>query len=322
MNREVGWRRLNVLVTRAKMSCRLITSLRPDDIKITDNSSRGVTAFKAYLTYAHNGAQYDDASGGETDSDFEIFVADAIRDAGYEVVYQVGVENFRIDLGVRHQSCPIGFIAGIECDGATYHSGLSVRDRDHIRQSVLEGLGWRIYRVWSTDWFADAARETAKLVSWLDAIREQVSRSLSQAQIEIPAESEVKPEIAPLVQTALISTVSTATESRGQTSIDSSVADESPEPKGRKLRPLDDIEPYEVIRGSLYELWRGDVLLGEVEVLKRATGIARLYGDGLLTSLPEYEGRVASTAESFKSRDLYAAMREVALRWVRSNRGE
>ena len=179
MNREVGWRRLNVLVTRAKMSCRLITSLRPDDVKVTDKSSRGVIAFKSYLTYAHGGAHYDDASGAETDSDFEIFVADALRAGGYDVVYQVGVEKFRIDLGVRHESCPVGFIAGVECDGAPYHSGLSVRDRDHIRQTVLENLGWNIYRIWSTDWFADPARETAKLLAWLDQVRERVVRELS-----------------------------------------------------------------------------------------------------------------------------------------------
>ncbi len=104
MNREVGWRRLNVLVTRAKISCRLITSLRPDDVKVTEKSSKGVIAFKSYLTYAHGGATYDPGTGGETDSDFEIFVADALRGAGYEVIYQVGVEGFRIDLGVRHES--------------------------------------------------------------------------------------------------------------------------------------------------------------------------------------------------------------------------
>lgn len=91
------------------------------------------------------------------------------------------------------------------------------------------------------------------------------------------------------------------------------------EPKGRKLRPLGDIEPYEVIRGTLYELWRAEDLLGEVEVLKRATGIARVYGGELLTSLPEYEGRVAATGESFKSGDLYAAMRLVASKAVKAD---
>jgi len=316
MNREVGWRRLNVLVTRAKMSCRLITSLRPDDVKITDNSSRGVTAFKAYLTYAHNGAQYDDASGGETDSDFEVFVADAIRGADYEVVYQVGVENFRIDLGVRHPSCPIGFIAGIECDGATYHSGLSVRDRDHIRQSVLEGLGWQIYRVWSTDWFADPGRETAKLISWLDSVKEKVVGALSSRS------SPTKPRTASAIKKADPETVRQGVDIAKPDQVDQvegqnddrSVPIEPREPKGRKLRTLGNFEAYEAVRGLLFELWREENLLGEVELIKHATGTARMYGDSVRTSLPEYEGRVSRTGDVFKSFDLYAAMREVASR--------
>ena len=56
----------------------------------------------------------------------------------------------------------------MECDGATYHSGVTVRDRDQLRQEILEGLGWRLYRIWSTDWFNNPEREIRKLLSWLD----------------------------------------------------------------------------------------------------------------------------------------------------------
>lgn len=319
MNREVGWRRLNVLVTRAKMSCRLVTSLRPDDVKVTEKSSRGVTAFKSYLTYAHGGAQYDDASGGETDSDFEIFVADALRGAGYEVVYQVGVENFRIDLGVRHKSCPVGFIAGIECDGAPYHSGLSVRDRDHIRQTILENLGWNIYRVWSTDWFADPARETAKLLVWLDRVRERVTHDLGDREPMIEV-SKPKPKPEPVSQpTTPIGVLPVVETSKNlETEAGKIEQEASPlgprEPRGRELRSLGDFQTYEAIRGRLYEIWRGEEFLGEVEVVKRATSAPRLYGDRALTAQSEYEGRVEATGDCFRSFDLYAAMREVALR--------
>ena len=323
MNREVGWRRLNVLVTRAKMSCRLVTSLRPDDVKVTEKSSRGVTAFKSYLSYAHGGAQYDDASGGETDSDFEIFVADALRGGDYEVVYQVGVENFRIDLGVRHESCPVGFIAGIECDGAPYHSGLSVRDRDHIRQTILENLGWNIYRVWSTDWFADPARETAKLLAWLDRVRERVTRDLANREptMEV-SKPKPKPKVAspptppiapPLVVEPIAETLGKLEVQAGKVEQEAGASGPR-EPRGRELRSLGDFQTYEAIRGRLYEIWRGHELLGEVEVVKRATAAPRLYGDRALTAQSEYEGRVEATADSFRSFDLYAAMREVALR--------
>lgn len=315
MNREVGWRRLNVLVSRAKMSCRLITSLRPDDVKVTDKSSKGVIAFKSYLTYAHGGAQYDDASGAETDSDFEIFVADALRAGGYDVVYQVGVEKFRIDLGVRHASCPVGFIAGIECDGAPYHSGLSVRDRDHIRQTILENLGWNIYRVWSTDWFADPARETAKLLSWLEQVRDRIARELeAQTQPVEVLKPKQRSKAAPVAQ---IGDQPLGQESKTVAVLPEPII-ETPagprEPRGRELRSIGDFQTYEAIRGKLYEIWRGEKFLGEVEVVRRATAAPRLYGDRAMAAQSEYEGRVEATGDAFRSFDLYAAMREVAHR--------
>lgn len=317
MNREVGWRRLNVLVTRAKMSCRLITSLRPDDVKVTEKSSKGVIAFKSYLNYAHGGASYEDASGGETDSDFEIFVADALRDAGYEVIYQVGVENFRIDLGVRHENCPVGFIAGIECDGAPYHSGLSVRDRDHIRQTILENLGWKIYRVWSTDWFNDSARETAKLLAWLDGIRDEVVLNLGEQSAPMPVPKQ-KQQINPIAvekspSAPAVTNVKDLSES-GQQLPDSVQASVPREPRGRELRSLGDFQTFEAVRGRLYEVWKDDVLLGEVEVVKRAVSAPRLYGDRVMTEQSEYEGRVEVNGDSFRSYDIYAAVREVAAR--------
>lgn len=317
MNREVGWRRLNVLVTRAKMSCRLVTSLRPDDVKVTENSSRGVLAFKSYLTYAHGGAHYNDSSSGQTDSDFEIFVADALRGAGYEVVYQVGVENFRIDLGVRHESCPVGFIAGIECDGAPYHSGLSVRDRDHIRQSILENLGWNIYRVWSTDWFADSARETAKLVAWVDAVRSRIALDLAE-RAPIEPVAGVSRKSTPIVEQPLtpVADVVHVSEPANDAveAVGDKIADTEREPRGRELRSLGDFNTYEAVRGRLYEIWKGGSFLGEVEVIKRATAAPRLYGDRALTAQSEYEGRIEQNGDSFRSFDLYAAIREVSAR--------
>jgi very-short-patch-repair endonuclease len=315
MNREVGWRRLNVLVTRAKMSCRLITSLRPDDVKVIEGkSSKGLIAFKSYLTYAHGGAHYDDAAGAETDSDFEIFVADALRAGGYEVVYQVGVENFRIDLGVRHKDCPVGFIAGIECDGATYHTGLTVRDRDHIRQTILENLGWNIYRVWSTDWFADAARETAKLLSWLDRVREHAVRELGEQppSVEVKPKQKVVPTSADAIKTDFNQLIVIEPKVEQFNRLASVAAKR--EPRGRELRSLGDFQTYEAVRGRLYEVWRDQEFLGEVEVVRRSTAAPKLYGDRAVTAQSEYEGRIELSGDSFRSFDLYAAMREVASR--------
>ena len=233
-----------------------------------------------------------------------------MRAAGYEVVYQVGVEKFRIDLGVRHSSCPVGFIAGIECDGATYHSGLSVRDRDHIRQTILENLGWNIYRVWSTDWFSDPARETAKLLSWLDRIRERLTEERAA-----PAASETVGEAK-----AAPSSSSSISETIGESKAgdDSEAVRENQqtvrEPKGRQLRSLGDFQTYEAVQGKLYEVWKDDEFLGEVEVVRRALNAPRLFGDRVATERSEYEGRVAKNDDCFTSYDIYEAIREVARR--------
>ncbi len=85
---------------------------------------------------------------------------------------QVGVAGYRIDLAVRHPQRRELFVLGIECDGAAYHSAKSARDRDRLRQEALERLGWRLTRVWSTDWFRDPATTTERLSAEIaEAIR-------------------------------------------------------------------------------------------------------------------------------------------------------
>ena len=76
---------------------------------------------------------------------------------------QIGVSGFRIDLGVVHPDHAGAFVAGVECDGYTYHKSASARDRDRIRENVLTELGWNILRVWSTDWFRNATEVTHRL---------------------------------------------------------------------------------------------------------------------------------------------------------------
>ena len=111
------------------------------------------------------------ATGTDADSDFEIEVADRLRARGYVVDYQVGVSGYKIDLGVRHPDHPERYLAGIECDGATYHSSKSARDRDRLREEVLNDKGWDIVRVWSTDWFDNPSLQTARLVEKLELFR-------------------------------------------------------------------------------------------------------------------------------------------------------
>lgn len=175
ISRQGGWRRLNVLFTRAKKSIALYTSLRPEDIVMDGTTPDGTKALRNYLEYARTGSLPTiEETDREPDSDFEISVMDMLKMRGYEVTPQLGVAGYRIDIAVKHPDAPGSYLAAIECDGATYHSALSVRDRDRIRQEILESLGWRgrIWRIWSTDWFRTPRQETEKLISFLEDLRE------------------------------------------------------------------------------------------------------------------------------------------------------
>ncbi|NVM21222.1 MAG: DUF4011 domain-containing protein [Desulfobacterales bacterium] len=174
INSPTGWRRLNVIVTRARKRLRVFTSMRPSDIHVPPGVSRGVVALRNYLQYAESGKIQDPGvrTDREPGSDFEIGVARTLKQHGYETSYQIGVAGFFIDIGVHHPDREGEFILGIECDGATYHSAKSVRDRDLLRQQILEAKGWRIHRIWSTDWFRNKDKELTNLLKLLQDLVE------------------------------------------------------------------------------------------------------------------------------------------------------
>jgi len=170
INRDGGERRLNVAITRAKHEVLVFSSLRGEQIDLTRTRARGVRDLKYFLEYAERGPKAlatatTASASAEPDSEFEHMVADRIRAAGYEVHHQVGCSGYRIDLGVLDPKCPGRYLLGVECDGATYHRAATARDRDKLRQLILEGLGWKLHRVWSTDWWHDADEETRKLLA-------------------------------------------------------------------------------------------------------------------------------------------------------------
>lgn len=171
INSRNGHRRLNVLFTRAKERVVVFSSMKSSDIRPSPTSNRGVQILKEYLEYAQTQRlQTAVLTGREPDSDFEIFVAERLRQQGYEVVPQVGVSGYFIDLAVVDPQRPGTYLLGIECDGATYHSSKAARDRDRLRQQVLEQLGWKLYRIWSTDWFTNSTAETEKLMTYIQRL--------------------------------------------------------------------------------------------------------------------------------------------------------
>ena len=182
LNQAGGERRLNVAITRAREAMIVFSSLRSDHIDLSRTSAIGVAHLKQFLDFATHGARAfaRAATGplGDYESPFEAAVAERLAARGWVVHPQIGVSGFRIDLAVVDPDASGAFLAGIECDGATYHRGATARDRDRLRQVVLERLGWRILRIWSTDWWTNAARECDRLhlalVEALAARREPV----------------------------------------------------------------------------------------------------------------------------------------------------
>ena len=169
INQPKGHRRLNVLFTRAKENVELFTSLTPN--QITEGGEKGRQIFKSYLEYAKiKRLDTGIETGRSTDSDFEDWVKDELENLGYIVIPQIGVSGFFIDLGIKHPKFKYGYLCGIECDGAAYHSSVSARDNDIVRQRVLEGLGWNIYRIWSTNWFENPKNELKKLDLYLKTL--------------------------------------------------------------------------------------------------------------------------------------------------------
>jgi hypothetical protein len=164
INGIAGKRRLNVLFSRAKEKIITFTSMLPPDIRADENGNPGTYMLKCWLEYSASGIiESGKVTEKEPDSEFEEYVIQQVKTLGCEAVPQVGVKGYSIDIGVKHPNWPHGFLMGIECDGATYHSSYSARDRDRLRQQVLEGLGWKLYRIWSTDWFTNPKKETEKL---------------------------------------------------------------------------------------------------------------------------------------------------------------
>lgn len=174
INGLAGKRRLNVLFSRAKMKIVTFSSMNPTDITAEEERNAGAFMLKKWLEYSGTGGFLGGVTTGKaSDSDFEDYVIQQLKSIGCEAIPQVGAAGYFIDIGVKHPAWPYGYILGVECDGAAYHSSKSARDRDRLRQEVLEGLGWRFHRIWSTDWFTDPKRQA-------DVLRDVISKRVME----------------------------------------------------------------------------------------------------------------------------------------------
>ncbi|MGF6221970.1 DUF3320 domain-containing protein [Pseudomonas sp. YL-218 TE3947] len=234
INRPGGERRLNVAITRARHELCVFASLQPEQIDLTRTQSIGVRDLKHFLEFAQRGpralAEAVTGSVGGFDSPFEEAVAKALTSRGWQVHTQVGVSAFRIDLGVVDPDAPGRYLAGVECDGATYHRSATARDRDKLREHVLRGLGWEILRIWSTDWWINA-------VGTADLIHERLTALLVLSRAQ-RAEHEAREQAARLlVETAVVEVIEVieeATDSVTEPLTVSSANDETDAPQNQQ----------------------------------------------------------------------------------------
>ena len=184
---EGGERRLNVLFTRARIRMEVFSSMRANDVQITPGISEGVKVLRDYLEYAATGKSVASLDSERIpESPFEEHVLAKLRKRGIEAFPQVGVGGYRIDFGIIHPSYSHGFLLGVECDGRTYHSSPSARDRDRLREEVLRSMGWDIYRIWSTDWYSDSNKELDKLEDYINGRLENIQITSQEIDQQIP----------------------------------------------------------------------------------------------------------------------------------------
>ena len=192
LNKQGGERRLNVAMTRARSEMIVYSTLRPEDIDLSRSSAEAVKDLKHFLEYAERGPSALAAAVhgpvADFDSPFEIEVAHELKREGWRVHPQIGVSAFRIDLGIVHPDHPGVYLAGVECDGAMYHSTFNARERDKIRQAKLEDLGWTLFRVWSTDWWVNKSAAFSQLNILLTKHLEEDRRKRREKEVIAKAE--------------------------------------------------------------------------------------------------------------------------------------
>ena len=186
LNLSGGERRLNVAASRAKKSMTLVTSLRSQDFDLTKTASRGVALFKSYVEFMERGGHLEDAPEhfSVPESPFEEQIEKALADAGLLVDCQVGESKFKIDFGIRDPKTN-RYVLAVEADGATYHSSPYARERDWLRQQILEQKGWNFVRIWSTDWWENPKFQVTRVV-------DAYNRALANMQRE-PSISAIYP---------------------------------------------------------------------------------------------------------------------------------
>ncbi|MGM0407920.1 MAG: DUF3320 domain-containing protein [Bacteroidota bacterium] len=195
LNREGGWRRLNVAVSRARYEMKVFSTLRSDQIDITRTSSEGVAGIKAFLEYSEKGkkvlAQKNFSRKEETDS-FENHIGIELRKFGFDVHTNIGCSGYRIDIGVVNPENSSEYILGILTDGKNYKSAKTAKDREMVRMQVLQLLGWNIYKLWSPDWWDNPRKVLQEIKDTIENANNPVEPEPISTEHSKPAETKTE----------------------------------------------------------------------------------------------------------------------------------
>lgn len=194
LGHQGGERRLNVAITRAKCNVKLVGSIMPSDIDLNKTKSEGIRMLKDYIEFAMKGSSvlrpYKNPNALYDTDEFCNCICKFLEDRGYRVKQYVGNSEYKIDIAVEHPKYPGCYVAGIECDGNSYLMARTTRDREHLRKAILEQMGWKMFRVWSTEWINNKVGEQKRLLDFIaDAIR-TYKKGDDKAKISMPKQED------------------------------------------------------------------------------------------------------------------------------------
>jgi very-short-patch-repair endonuclease len=190
LNNNGGERRLNVAVTRARKRMTVVSSFTSSDLDPARLRAEGARMLGRYLAYAESaGTSLGEAALDKPELNaFERDIHSRLTKAGIPLIPQWGCSGYWIDFAAQHPKRPGRMVLAIECDGVTYHSSPTARDRDRLRQEHLERLGWSFHRIWSTEWFRHRDAEITRAVDAYRAAVEAADANRSVApRLAVPS---------------------------------------------------------------------------------------------------------------------------------------
>lgn len=182
LNRDGGWRRLNVAISRARYEMTVYSTLTPEQIDLSRTRALGVEGLKGFLKFAGQNRNIVIPDGSAVSSKSNIVISEIsaeIEKLGYKVNCNIGCSEYKIDIGIVDPDNPDNYLLGILADGENCKNSATSKDRFVLQPDVLAGLGWKIMRVWTLDWLDDSARVIEKIKSEIQNAAADKSNALT-----------------------------------------------------------------------------------------------------------------------------------------------